>query len=120
MKKNMIGLNEHDLKIIRVLETFGYNKPKAKCYLFFQMFEIATAKEIEDTVYEAQPCINIALNEMLREGLLSTRTIHHAGKGRPILEYHRKVLPFVFVEERATEKIKSIQRNLELLYTVLR
>lgn len=115
-------MSKKEEELVEVLQRLEFGRYTAKTLVYMLVKKTARRKDIERATDLSQPEVSIGTMELRNLGILSKRDAPKKGKGRPKLVYAlNKPVSEVkdFLIKRSQEKIKKIERDLELLETLI-
>jgi len=116
-------MSEKEEKLVNVLQRLELSKGTAKTLVYMLVKKTtARSKDIGRAMDIRQPEISTSTLELRKMGILSKRDMPRKDKGRPLHLYTlNKSVPEIkdFLIKRVQEKIEKIERDLELLKTLI-
>jgi len=120
--RELISLDQNDIKIVKVLNSLGMPKNIAKTILYISQVDECRATDIELGADLRQPEVSIAINDLMEKGWVSKREKKKRGKGRPVHIYKQKTnLDDIFksIEQEKLKDFKLIDSSLSELKTII-
>jgi len=134
-KKKILKYDNYDIYVTMKIETtqifdkkedtyveylmmLGYAPSVAKVIIYFLLHDEAMSKDIEYTTQLRQPQVSVALNKLIKKGVLKQEAMKGKGqgKGHPYIQYTRIMSPEQIVdmlESEVEEKIKKLRTTIE-------
>lgn len=108
-----------EMRMIKILSSFGWTPLKAKCAVYFVEHERAYSGDIEKTMNLRQPEVSIGLKSLVMDGLIERKPEkqkNYCGRGRRRLKFQRTMSKNKYAEAIANvgkKKIRETERLIE-------
>ena len=86
-KSETYKMNKQDKRAVDLFAELGMPKNLAKTLLYVSQVEECRSVDIEQETRLRQPEVSIAMQQLMKNGWISKRTLKKKGKGRPIHIY---------------------------------
>jgi len=107
-----------EVRLIRILSSFGWPEIKAKCAVYFTIHDRAYSRDMEKVMNLRQPEVSIGLKSLIEDGLIERKMEDHkkyCGRGRRRIIFLRKLSKEDYAEALAAVGNKKIQEIEELI-----